>query len=250
MGDHRPTKGGLSPRVRRHRISRLPFPSPWRSIAACAASPSLVQGALAVAAVYRRVCGVTMSTEADITLFQGLSPRVRRHLRIPKDLVPAQRSIAACAASPQERKCRSPLDWVYRRVCGVTPETRMERKVVEGLSPRVRRHLLLRLDVRGSDGSIAACAASPGVVSEIEDSHRVYRRVCGVTRFSFLGDSILRGLSPRVRRHLCRKKDCGISVRSIAACAASPTAWSGSMVAGWVYRRVCGVTSLRCAPAT
>ena len=71
-----------------------------RSISACAEAPPTRCSCACTPEVYLRVCGGTEFLRQKLGLFQGLSPRVRRH---PPQLIDApgsRGSISACAEAP------------------------------------------------------------------------------------------------------------------------------------------------------
>ena len=188
--------GGLSPRVRGSlRKIRRPE-SVGGSIPACAGEPSARPLGATLRRVYPRVCGGAESAPCPI-----LSPRVRGSPhRITVGVGSYMGSIPACAGEPTStgrplfgsipacageprveettignnrvypRVCGGalsehisivPRQRVYPRVCGGARSIRCHRRLVSGLSPRVRGSLVgLSQDVV-LVGSIPACAGEP-----------------------------------------------------------------------------------------
>ena len=194
----------------------------FRSIPACAGSPSL-RAALALAKpVYPRVCGVTSTTGRATRGARGLSPRVRGHRDMTVHQAARRRSIPACAGSPA-LDGDGPAVWgVYPRVCGVTPCASLVSCASTGLSPRVRGHQRRESPARRPAGSIPACAGSPQASGPVTHSDEVYPRVCGVTRSSSRKEYTVTGLSPRVRGHRSSGYSLWYVSGSIPACAGSP----------------------------
>ena len=152
---------GLSPRVRgnlrllgqrqgRHRsiparagepaFSRCSFWCP-RSIPARAGEPSCNADSRGFVQVYPRACGGTLTTEGELTMLQGLSPRVRGN-RDPQHVLPVGNgSIPARAGEPMLVGLASLRSRVYPRACGGTEYYYDARERPQGLSPRVRGNL-------------------------------------------------------------------------------------------------------------
>ena len=153
-------------------------------------------------------------------------------------------------------------------MCGGTATVPPTRKLMEGLSPRVRGNLVYGPESRFSEGSIPACAGEPGSCPFSVDPLGVYPRVCGGTLLRRITGSSDMGLSPRVRgnRYLILGLGwMGLSPRvrgnrnsnlsasddsgSIPACAGEPGYGETSSGQHRVYPRVCGGTSIsRVAP--
>ena len=77
-GGRRPRpSGGLSPRVRGKRKSPVSIPFTFRSIPACAGEAVAPAVEQMVAKVYPRVCGGSDYEDWAVSVFAGLSPRVR-----------------------------------------------------------------------------------------------------------------------------------------------------------------------------
>ena len=174
----------------------------WRSIPACAGEPYRPLPARPVSAVYPRVCGGTLTDVDCGSCPKGLSPRVRGNPFGLRHCHAIRRSIPACAGEPDVPRT-APLDSeVYPRVCGGTPDCRLEGGSVDGLSPRVRgNHRRPECNPRRRR-SIPACAGEPVEYSSCRLQQAVYPRVCGGTPLDSKPLRILRGLSPRVRGNL------------------------------------------------
>ena len=152
---------GLSPRARRNRSKYAVLLFQHRSIAACAAEPNGLYGAM---------CNVA-----------GLSPRARRNQRIFFCGHGTGGSIAACAAEPVKSRFQRSFIGVYRRVRGGTQRRSLGWVHGLGLSPRARRNHWSRSHPEASGRSIAACAAEPDHSPRCCYRPWVYRRVRGGT---------------------------------------------------------------------
>ena len=75
------------------------------------------------------------------------------------------------------------------------------RLTLEGLSPRVRRNHHIEIRLRGSNGTISACAEEPSSSTLGIALPWDYLRVCGGTLPSPFDVCFTVGLSPRVRRN-------------------------------------------------
>ena len=143
--------------------------------------------------------------------------------------------------------------------------------IIRGLSPRVRGNQLPRHQLLGMRGSIPACAGEPRSCAAAAQSHAVYPRVCGGTRWGAFCPSLfsvyprvcegtgvamqppagVQGLSPRVRGNLLPPLVQPDILRSIPACAGEPSCGSAGRSRWWVYPRVCGEPPRRrCSPIT
>ena len=214
---------GLSPRVRRHRAISVEKGGRQGSISACAEASGPRQQPGGDAGVYLRVCGGIPRLGWGRGYPLGLSPRVRRHR--PRGLLRVERrgSISACAEASSGLYFTPNFLGVYLRVCGgITSHYSGDRSRL-GLSPRVRRHLRAAPDRRERRGSISACAEASTGQGCVSQSSRVYLRVCGGIGVGWREPPLVKGLSPRVRRH--RSASCTLMILrgSISACAeASP----------------------------
>ena len=173
--------GGLSPRVR----GNLPYStSPvlqTGSIPACAGEPAEDQAEATCEEVYPRVCGGTGRKRGGSRPGCGLSPRVRGNRT--GCVVPGRRggSIPACAGEPRRTLLTAELAGVYPRVCGGTPRTLGQFRLLSGLSPRVRGNQGCNERQAEARRSIPACAGEPLVYRRLATSRAVYPRVCGGT---------------------------------------------------------------------
>ena len=129
---------GLSPRVRGNPLTSASYTKTGRSIPACAGEPPSREGPPHGGPVYPRVCGGTEKTGGCSATNDGLSPRVRGNLcsRLPS--VVRHGSIPACAGEPTMSYGHRWLSRVYPRVCGGTVFRGHDRRIRDGLSPRVR----------------------------------------------------------------------------------------------------------------
>ena len=194
--------------------------------------------------VYPRVCGGTERHQHEQSLESGLSPRVRGNPENYDGGRISPGSIPACAGEPSPRAAPTPQFGVYPRVCGGTALAGGLPSGGSGLSPRVRGNPVAKRPEAVVYGSIPACAGEPASPRQWRPRPRVYPRVCGGTKRTFLWATSSTGLSPRVRGNpkvLAPDSETG---GSIPACAGEPTArrfpsrWRG------VYPRVCGGTWL------
>ena len=133
LGSH-----GLSPRVRGNLRAAIRRARRRGSIPACAGEPGPGAGRAGWAAVYPRVCGGTGWVGGLAAAHRGLSPRVRGNRPHHQGGCMSTRSIPACAGEPPISLSSVALCRVYPRVCGGTPEGKMETETAIGLSPRVR----------------------------------------------------------------------------------------------------------------
>ena len=152
---------GLSPRVRGNLTNQMRSVSHPRSIPACAGEPPLDAADWGDGEVYPRVCGGTRQPRECRLLDEGLSPRVRGNPVEPAGGFVRQRSIPACAGEPcsgsaissgvrvypacagepRTRQRNRQSGGVYPRVCGGTTVSVGWRRMLRGLSPRVRGNL-------------------------------------------------------------------------------------------------------------
>ena len=152
----------------------------------------------------------------------GLSPRVRGNPVQPGQEQHLHGSIPACAGEPPRCSWARTHRRVYPRVCGGTGSMLSAGVGGAGLSPRVRgNHKLLETrDVR--QRSIPACAGEPNSSSRPTQTTPVYPRVCGGTRLIHSLESIVPGLSPRVRGNRRLLQRLEVTLGSIPACAGEP----------------------------
>ena len=239
------TLEGLSPRVRGNRAERRQPPHPERSIPACAGEPDTYPPATRSQRVYPRVCGGTSFCGSSGSRGGGLSPRVRGNPGQRRSVDQAAGSIPACAGEPGIRPCNAAGKRVYPRVCGGTDGNEIERRVNEGLSPRVRGNRVRPDGAAELDGSIPACAGEPITTTTTMTMPTVYPRVCGGTRVSQVLLRLQQGLSPRVRGNPVAVDPGVVVAGSIPACAGEPAARQRTALLFLVYPRVCGGTDTR-----
>ena len=189
------------------------------------------------------MCGGTAFSSGEVTIIQGLSPRVRGNRQEGDPEAVLVGSIPACAGEPSRGWARWLQSAVYPRVCGGTCAALSAGGNLWGLSPRVRGNLR-RLPVHPHQhGSIPACAGEPSRARGRRAAIRVYPRVCGGTGAGPSPPADNHGLSPRVRGNRClRVADRAID-GSIPACAGEPRGHRSGSPRHGVYPRVCGGTS-------
>ena len=214
--------GGLSPRVRsgppekpRHRRNR-------GIISACAERTPPSHGMPGRSADYLRVCGADMKRHLIKDFVAGLSPRVRSGPVSPRDVVPRNGIISACAERTSATTGTRCTKWDYLRVCGADVCTSRLSRPLMGLSPRVRSGLEDRPDSTAVSGIISACAERTS--RRARRSWRLvdYLRVCGADLVDLSGQRLQLGLSPRVRSGL-RYEDAGVAVGGIISAGAERT---------------------------
>ena len=172
---------GLSPRVRGNHLVAVSGGAVRRSIPACAGEPRQAGGKQSHDEVYPRVCGGTRASPERRSERRGLSPRVRGNRRRPRRPAPSDRSIPACAGEPVTRRNALIDPKVYPRVCGGTPAGERARRLLAGLSPRVRGNPATSRGRPATPGSIPACAGEPPMTRCWGCAAGVYPRVCGGT---------------------------------------------------------------------
>ena len=177
----------------------------------------------------------------------GLSPRVRGNPAPPASEPPWPWSIPACAGEPKNSNALIPNTPVYPRVCGGTPSRWGAPAAVVGLSPRVRGNPHPPPGGPPRRGSIPACAGEPGARQNRGRKNQVYPRVCGGTYMSTQSESLLAGLSPRVRGNPHDGRYSPPVPGSIPACAGEPHSIPRRAMAHRVYPRVCGGTGIDAA---
>ena len=113
----------------------------------------------------------------------------------------------------------------------------------DGLSPRVRGNHVLAIALLVTWRSIPARAGEPATEPECSGPRKVYPRACGGTVLGRRRNKTLRGLSPRVRGNL-RRRRVGLGKRgSIPARAGEPACCIGTLSLEKVYPRACGGTA-------
>ena len=233
---------GLSPRVRGNRgVCRQPRIQSG-SIPACAGEPGGFAGGRVRHRVYPRVCGGTRTGSQPHGTSRGLSPRVRGN---PPEIPPVVRrigSIPACAGEPPKVGGYGKQREVYPRVCGGTPSSVLCKRMMLGLSPRVRGNRKLGVRHNSLLRSIPACAGEPRCRRQWRRSGTVYPRVCGGTAVGDDAVGRVVGLSPRVRGNRAQPRQARCQIGSIPACAGEPAQGRRIQSARSVYPRVCGGT--------
>ena len=131
--------------------------------------------------VYPRVCGGTVVIVLSVLVAVGLSPRVRGNPLEILVVIPAPRSIPACAGEPAPASISCAGGRVYPRVCGGTGGGEVGVSQPEGLSPRVRGNRLRHRACPRGWRSIPACAGEPEAAVGTVLVSGVYPRVCGGT---------------------------------------------------------------------
>ena len=188
------------------------------------------------------MCGGTARWGFGDPAYQGLSPRVRGNHEAARDEIMDTGSIPACAGEPMCLARTVLPEPVYPRVCGGTSSSIGRSISLNGLSPRVRGNLRVRIIRNKQSGSIPACAGEPPQPTRMRRMGGVYPRVCGGTISTCACWIPSTGLSPRVRGNHCAEH-VGIGrERSIPACAGEPTSTTRSRTSKQVYPRVCGGT--------
>ena len=122
------------------------------------------------------------------------------------------------------------------------------RRMMRGLSPRMRGNPLAGVAPVKRTGSIPAYAGEPITHCTHIQSNWVYPRVCGGTGYRIGGQGDCAGLSPRMRGNRRPTPQTRQSNRSIPAYAGEPGAGPHSLPRLTVYPRVCGGTAGRPLP--
>ena len=190
---------GLSPRVRGKPAWSPSFPTPTRSIPACAGEAHCAGIADGPAVVYPRVCGGSLAVCAHSRNATGLSPRVRGKRGEFAEYDRSEGSIPACAGEAAWDISKLLEARVYPRVCGGSYGKPTAGRNTSGLSPRVRGKPGGRLMTIPMARSIPACAGEAASPASSSPAATVYPRVCGGSRHRLARRRIGGGLSPRVR---------------------------------------------------
>ena len=229
-----------------HRIQQ-----PVGSIPARAGEPTAWNAMVRWPSVYPRACGGTAENHPAVSLWEGLSPRVRGNLVAIVGIHTSTRSIPARAGEPGECRRSPRARRVYPRACGGTAEARRRDQISEGLSPRVRGNLIARVPCSASKRSIPARAGEPRRPGAATRYRRVYPRACGGTSLRGFLAAPANGLSPRVRGNQTCDSRWLRRGGSIPARAGEPRRRRAPAQWAWVYPRACGGTSCcSCPPAS
>ena len=234
---------GLSPRMRGNRLELLVGLPRHGSIPAYAGEPGTAAGGGRQPEVYPRVCGGTRQGKEGKWNIRGLSPRMRGNPVVAQRACAGIGSIPAYAGEPPARYKASTPSRVYPRVCGGTEHTPSCRRILSGLSPRMRGNPYLQDAGPRTFRSIPAYAGEPAGQSARRPARAVYPRVCGGTRVRRGGLVLLGGLSPRMRGNPGPAPAGYDNRRSIPAYAGEPAHNGRRVFAGRVYPRVCGGTA-------
>ena len=186
-----------------------------------------------------RVRGIPLSAIADLGT-DGLSPRVRGIRYRRAALLGGRGSIPACTGNPTTANRSCGRLRVYPRVYGESFRSAFASQRKTGLSPRVRgiRGDVLQRPVRF--GSIPACTGNPRSCVYLLCVPRVYPRVYGESVTNIVKNSLVRGLSPRVRGILRLEGHRRRANGSIPACTGNPCRLVLALGDCWVYPRVYG----------
>ncbi|KPQ08598.1 MAG: hypothetical protein HLUCCA12_01930 [Rhodobacteraceae bacterium HLUCCA12] len=151
-------------------------------------------------------------------------------------------SIPADAGEPSTSACSCAALRVYPRGCGGTFLVSRRWRCLAGLSPRMRGNRIRRSALFCDLGSIPADAGEPIRFALSPCFLRVYPRGCGGTTAAPYAVNIKRGLSPRMRGNLVRRRHHSSLSGSIPADAGEPSPRATHAVSKWVYPRGCGGT--------
>ena len=154
--------------------------------------------------VYPRAYGGTSCVTSIVSVWSGLSPRVRGNPMPARSSQSSERSIPARTGEPDRPFGVSDAATVYPRAYGGTAAARAPSKPAKlgGLSPRVRGNRARIPKRRLRWGSIPARTGEPARRRRAPTRARVYPRAYGGTSASDTYKVNLRGLSPRVRGNL------------------------------------------------
>ena len=215
---------GLSPRVRGNR------------------SPA---AASSRTGVYPRECGGTVNRAGMREGSLGLSPRVRGNHRGRFRELRRGGSIPASAGEPYASKSSCLSAKVYPRECGGTLPPAAPVSSSMGLSPRVRGNPRRAVREGRRVRSIPASAGEPRLRGSRREGFQVYPRECGGTLIAPRRNVTAKGLSPRVRGNLLRRRRRQPHGGSIPASAGEPPTPCAGKATSRVYPRECGGTRRR-----
>ena len=172
--------------------------------------------------VYPRACGGTQTGQKQPSASPGLSPRLRGNPPLVLIERPSGRSIPALAGEPPYEYISWAARTVYPRACGGTILGRRSRRLIEGLSPRLRGNHRQDSYIAPGWRSIPALAGNPVYV------------IC---------HSLVWGSIPRLRGNLSSFRFATVSSGSIPALAGEPRRASKISDIRPVYPRACGGTT-------
>ena len=146
-----------------------------------------------------RVCGENKAIAAERAIAGGSSPRVRG--KLPFGGGPKSRTglIPACAGKTLIVSVLSSARQAHPRVCGENAPGRIDRRLGDGSSPRVRGKRGVVGDFAGFRGLIPACAGKTIERARHRCAGRAHPRVCGENAFATGNIFTATGSSPRVR---------------------------------------------------
>ena len=213
---------GLSPRLRGNpKVYSVEAVSPG-SIPAPAGEPWAGRARCPHERVYPRACGGTACGVAWWPPLLGLSPRLRGNHRPHCRRIVLPRSIPAPAGEPTLDPNRFALFEVYPRACGGTACGVAWWPPLLGLSPRLRGNHRPHCRRIVLPRSIPAPAGEPTLDPNRFALFEVYPRACGGTVRPCLLQTLLYGLSPRLRGNLHECTERQYRFRSIPAPAGEP----------------------------
>ena len=236
---------GLSPRVRGNPGLDLGEVTEGGSIPAGAGEPGSSRSRSGRSQVYPRGCGGTHGCPSNMSIWQGLSPRVRGNHDAPLAAAHPPWSIPAGAGEPGRRGRIRTRGEVYPRGCGGTSGIAPTPDKMWGLSPRVRGNRRRVDEQPPSDRSIPAGAGEPFREAISSRSSEVYPRGCGGTATGLNYAAAVEGLSPRVRGNRLRGVGGEARLGSIPAGAGEPRPAGSPRMPPRVYPRGCGGTRRR-----
>ena len=195
--------------------------------------------------VYPRVGGGNRRRSSGRYAGQGLSPRGRGKRPICSSCRQRGRSIPAWAGETPCSLACSPANAVYPRVGGGNSRSWCFRICPQGLSPRGRGKLPLLVLQDLSAGSIPAWAGETRAVPAFPFPAEVYPRVGGGNSCRLVLAAPIRGLSPRGRGKLGRRRRIDGELRSIPAWAGETACCTACWASATVYPRVGGGNDIR-----
>ena len=181
-----------------------PLPPPWRA--------------------YPRLRGATRSAPAVLSALQGLSPLARGNRCHQERPGHGPGPIPACAGQPRTGRERGAAVGAYPRLRGAT---HLRFNIIYkplGLSPLARGNRASRLDGRGAQGPIPACAGQPLAISQR------------------LGHGHAEGLSPLARGNPVGLHAPVLRLGPIPACAGQPRIRTSFLTIIRAYPRLRGAT--------